>query len=91
MAESVQHLFVTLRRSFAGCRSGQISSLRTLGFSYREQLRQLPNTASMRGAIAKVSLAMHKLYGMLPSHETAAKGAELSFHHAVCSFGECGD
>ena len=52
--QPIKTLFVTLRRSFAGTRESHIAVLRSLGLSYREQTVQVPNRASVRGAIDKV-------------------------------------
>ncbi|PRW33800.1 50S ribosomal L30 [Chlorella sorokiniana] len=50
----VRSLFVTLKRSFAGTRDSQLRILRSLGFSYRQQTLEKPNTPQIRGAVDKV-------------------------------------
>ena len=51
----VHHLYVTLRRSFAGTPKRYEAILKSLGFSYRQQTLCLPNSVSTRGQISKVS------------------------------------
>lgn len=51
----VRSLFVTLKRSFAGTRESQLRILRSLGFSYRQQTLEKPNTPQIRGAVDKAS------------------------------------
>ena len=51
----VHHLYVTLRRSFAGTPKKYEAILKSLGFSYRQQTLCLPNSLSTRGQISKVS------------------------------------
>lgn len=51
----VRSLFVTLKRSFAGTRESQLRILRSLGFSFRQQTLEKPNTPQIRGAVDKAS------------------------------------
>ena len=53
----MRKLYITLRRSFAGTRETQCSTLESLGLRYREQTVVQNNTESVRGAILKVSTA----------------------------------
>eukprot|EP00884_Botryococcus_braunii_P003470 jgi/Botrbrau1/13123/Bobra.0187s0080.1 len=50
----IKHLYITLKRSFAGTPERHCRVIRALGLTYREQTVQKTNTASVRGAIAKV-------------------------------------
>lgn len=54
MSNDIRHLFVTLKRSFAGTRETHINIVRSLGLRKREQTVQKANVASVRGAIDKV-------------------------------------
>ena len=54
MSGEIRHLFVTLKRSFAGTRDTHIKIVKSLGLRRREQTVQKPNVASVRGAIDKV-------------------------------------
>lgn len=54
MAAPIGSLFVTLRRGFAGASAHQVSILKSLGFTYREQTLEMRNTAASRGAVDKV-------------------------------------
>lgn len=54
MSGEIRHLFVTLKRSFAGTRDTHVKIVKSLGLRYREQTVQKPNVASVRGAIDKV-------------------------------------
>jgi len=56
MSNEIRHLFVTLKRSFAGTRETHINTVRSLGLRKREQTVQKANVASVRGAIDKVRL-----------------------------------
>ena len=56
MSNEIRHLFVTLKRSFAGTRETHINIVRSLGLRKREQTVQKANVASVRGAIDKVRL-----------------------------------
>ena len=56
MSNEIRHLFVTLKRSFAGTRETHINTVRSLGLRQREQTVQKANVASVRGAIDKVLL-----------------------------------
>ena len=51
----VRSLFVTLKRSFAGTREHHVRILRSLGFSYRQQTVEKPNSPHIRGALEKAS------------------------------------
>lgn len=54
MNGEIKHLFVTLKRSFAGTRESHVNILKSLGLRKREQTVQQANNASVRGAIGKV-------------------------------------
>lgn len=54
MSGEIRHLFVTLKRSFAGTRETHINIVRSLGLRKREQTVKKANTSSVRGAIDKV-------------------------------------
>ena len=56
MSNEIKHLFVTLKRSFAGTRDTHINIVKSLGLRRREQTVQKANVASVRGAIDKVRL-----------------------------------
>jgi len=56
MSNEIRHLFVTLKRSFAGTRETHINTVRSLGLRKRQQTVQKANVASVRGAIDKVRL-----------------------------------
>lgn len=55
MNGEIKHLYVTLKRSFAGTRESHVNILKSLGLRKREQSIQKANTAAARGAIDKVS------------------------------------
>ena len=54
MSGEIRHLFVTLKRSFAGTRETHIKIVKSLGLRRRQQTVQKANVASVRGAIDKV-------------------------------------
>ena len=54
MNGEIKHLYVTLKRSFAGTRESHVDILKSLGLRKREQTVQKANTAAARGAIDKV-------------------------------------
>ena len=54
MSGEIRHLFVTLKRSFAGTREAHVKIVKSLGLRRREQTVQKPNVATVRGAIDKV-------------------------------------
>ena len=83
MAEPVTHLFATLRRGFAGVRQDQLGALAGLGFKWREQVRQLPNTASVRGALSKVraQALSGQLHARRAPHQACA--ASVQVQHLV--------
>ena len=54
MSGEIRHLFVTLKRGFAGTRDTHIKIIKSLGLTRRQQTVQKANVASVRGAIDKV-------------------------------------
>lgn len=62
MSGEIRHLFVTLKRSFAGTRDTHVKIVKSLGLRHREQTVQKPNVASVRGAIDKVPCTYLYLY-----------------------------
>ncbi|KAL3142407.1 hypothetical protein ABBQ38_002742 [Trebouxia sp. C0009 RCD-2024] len=54
MSGEVRHLFVTLKRGFAGTRDTHIRIIKSLGLTRRQQTVQKANVATVRGAIDKV-------------------------------------
>ena len=50
----MRSLFITLRRSFAGCRETQLRILKSLGLGKREATVERVNSVSIRGALDKV-------------------------------------
>ena len=54
MSGEIRHLFVTLKRGFAGTREAHVKIVKALGLRKRQQTIKKHNTASVRGAIDKV-------------------------------------
>jgi large subunit ribosomal protein L30 len=74
----VRSLFITLRRSLAGVRDSHSRTLESLGLRRREKTYERGNTASVRGAVAKVK--------HLVSVETdAARAARLAAEAAAAA------
>lgn len=85
MSNEIRHLFVTLKRSFAGTRETHINIVRSLGLRKREQTVQKANVASVRGAIDKVRLCRpYEAYlsseGLNLSQTISPAGETLSHH-----------
>ena len=55
MSQPIHSIFVTLRRSFAGTRESHVRIVQSLGLRKRQQTVRVPNTATARGAIDKVT------------------------------------
>ena len=60
MNGEIKHLYVTLKRSFAGTRESHVNILRSLGLRKREQTLQKANSATIRGAIDKVHVYIRR-------------------------------
>ena len=58
MSGEIRHLYVTLKRSFAGTRDTHVKILQSLGLRKREQTVQHTNHASVRGALDKVRMPL---------------------------------
>ncbi|GMH44920.1 hypothetical protein BSKO_12877 [Bryopsis sp. KO-2023] len=50
----IERLYVTMKRSFAGTPSTVVDTMKTLGLRHRHQTVAQPNTAEVRGALAKI-------------------------------------
>ena len=74
MSSEIRHLYVTLKRGFAGTRDTHIKILQSLGLRKREQTVQHSNHPSVRGALDKVGVAhtLRPLWFLSPGIEEYA-------------------
>lgn len=54
MSKTIEALYVTLKRSFAGTPETKIRTLKALGLRHLHQTLRLPNNEKVRGALLKV-------------------------------------